>query len=66
MDKFKNEQERGGGIDYGNIFLLSAVALFIIFAAFQGGMIATVQEVAGNFADNFESLRVADTGRPNI
>lgn len=63
---FNNENEGSGAADYGNLFLISAVALFIIFGAFQGGMMATVQNVASDFASKFDSLKVADTGRPTM
>jgi hypothetical protein len=65
-EKLKDEEDRSGNTDYGNIFLISAIALFIVFAAFKGSMVSTVQNVAGDFVSKFDSLRVADTGRPNL
>jgi hypothetical protein len=60
------EADRSASIDYGNVLLISAVALFIVFAAFKGGMVSTVQNVASDFASKFDSLSIADSGRPNM
>ena len=64
--KFFNNDNDTGNADYGNLFLISAVALFIILGAFQNGMMATVQNVTSDFASKFDSLSIADTGRPNM
>ncbi|MDZ4832326.1 MAG: hypothetical protein SGJ27_00860 [Candidatus Melainabacteria bacterium] len=66
LHQFTTEEDGSGNTEYGNVFLMCAVALFIIFAAFQGGMVSTVKNVAGDFASQFDSLTIADSGRPNM
>lgn len=63
LDQFRTEEDGAGSTDYGNVYLVAAVALFIIFAAFQGGLMLTVQTVAGEFVNKLDALSVADAGR---
>jgi Flp pilus assembly pilin Flp len=64
--RFIEEEDGSGDTEYGNLYLVAAVALFIIFAAFQGGMMSTVQNVAGDFVNKLDSLSVADSGRTTL
>ena len=57
VEEFFNQEEGSNG----TIVLVVAVALFIVFAAFQGGMISTVQTVAGDFVNKLDALSIADS-----
>jgi len=66
INHFLSEEDGSGSTDYGNVFLLVAVALFVIFAAFQGGLLTGVDTVAGELVNKLDSLNIADSGRPTM
>lgn len=66
LTRFIEEEDGSGNTDYGNLLFVAAIALFVVFAAFQTGMVSTAQNVAGDFVNKFDSLSIADSGRPNL
>lgn len=64
--QFIREEDGSGSTEHGNLYLVVAVALFAIFAAFQGGMLSTVSTVASQFVNQFDSLTIADSGKPTM
>lgn len=64
--KFLTEEDGAGSNEYGNVYLLVAIALFVIFAALQGGLMSAVDVVAGEFVNKLDSLSIADSGRPSM
>lgn len=66
VSQFITEEDGSGSTEHGNLYLVVAVALFAIFAAFQGGMLSTVSTVASQFVNQFDSLTIADSGKPTM
>lgn len=64
--QFISEEDGSGSTEHGNLYLVVAVALFAIFAALQGGMLSTVSTVASQFVNQFDSLTIADSGKPTM
>jgi Flp pilus assembly pilin Flp len=62
LAQFISEEDGSGSTEHGNLYLVVAIALFAIFATFQGGMLSTVSTVASQF----DSLKVADSGNSTL
>lgn len=50
--------------EYGSVYMLSALALAIVFVVFQGSLMATVHTIANEFVNKMDSLSVANQGQP--
>jgi len=64
LKDFVREEDGSTTNEYGGVYLLVAVALFVLFAVFHGGLLATVQLIAGEFVSKLDSMSIANSNNP--
>ena len=63
--EFIHHEDGGTTNEYGSVYILLAIALFIIFAAFHGGITATVQTISTEFVNKLDTMSIANSGHQN-
>ncbi len=62
VKNFITEEDGSVSNEYGSVYLMVAIALFVVYAAFHGGLLVTVQTIASEFVTKLDSLSIANSG----
>jgi len=66
LDDFIKDESGSASSEYGSVYLLVAVGLFIVFTVFHGGISNAVGVIADDFVNKLDSMSVASEKNFNL